>query len=278
MPLFPNVSYNVTMSLLSLIERVTMAGKKRINYDALIGEKFGKWTIEGYYSSPKYECIMLECVCECGERSNIQSASLRRGKSKSCKYCAPIKHGLAKKYPAEYRSWCSARNRCNNFSNKNYPNYGGRGIKFSKAWTHFKDFLKDMGMRPPDNYSLDRIDNNGHYEPGNCRWATASEQNSNQRRRKRKPYNTNTPTYKAWSAARTRCYAINSLNYKCGGARGIKMDPKWDDFLVFLNDMGEKPKGLLLSRIDLDGDYTSSNCRWDTRSNINKNVYKRRRA
>lgn len=81
-----------------------------------------------------------------------------------------------------YVSWQGMRNRCENPSNADYENYGGRGIEVCDRWTVFENFVADMGDRPARK-SLDRIDNNGNYEPANCRWATASEQRRNQRKR-----------------------------------------------------------------------------------------------
>lgn len=89
-------------------------------------------------------------------------------------------HGMTKTYI--YQCWAKMRQRCYNKNLKSYKNYGGRGITVCERWNNsFLAFLEDMGYKPTDNHELDRIDNNGNYEPSNCRWVTHTENNRNKR-------------------------------------------------------------------------------------------------
>lgn len=90
-----------------------------------------------------------------------------------------MKHGhcAKNKHTPEYGAWRAAKSRCTRTTDPQFIHYGARGIRMCDAWTvSFEAFLADMGDRPSKNHSLDRIDPNGGYEPGNCRWATALEQ------------------------------------------------------------------------------------------------------
>jgi hypothetical protein len=97
------------------------------------------------------------------------------------RYRSRFVHGARTKHP-DYNCWRKMRSRCNDTNNAEYRYYGGRGIRVCERWADFAVFMMDMGARPTPAHTIDRINNDGNYEPDNCRWATMAEQNRNKRK------------------------------------------------------------------------------------------------
>ena len=156
--------------------------------------RFGRLVVveraENKVSKSGKNIICWLCFCDCGNMKIVLGGSLKAGKTISCGcYHKEIAsknlrtHGL--KRHELYPSWLNLKQRCTNPNNPYYANYGGRGIVVCGRWMQsFENFLEDMGERPSDKHSIDRIDNDKGYFPENCRWATRSEQNMNTRNRK----------------------------------------------------------------------------------------------
>jgi hypothetical protein len=156
-------------------------------YD-LTGKKISRWTVlkrlENRYENVAYWL----CKCECGKESEVSGRSITQGRSKQCKDCAnkingkkQRTHGFCSggKKP-EYFIWRSMKERCFNEKNSAFKRYGARGITVCERWKDsFENFINDMGVKPSKNHSLDRIDNDQGYFPGNVRWVTIDIQQKN---------------------------------------------------------------------------------------------------
>ena len=157
-----------------------------------VGDRYGRLLVEAREGSDKFGNRLWRCRCDCGKTVRVSSTRLAKGDTLSCGCYArdmviarSTKHGLHG--TPEYRSWQAMQSRCTNPKMHNFMRYGGRGITVCDRWCGeqgFATFLADMGERP-EGTTIDRVDVNGNYEPGNCRWATPKEQRANQRPKSR---------------------------------------------------------------------------------------------
>ena len=158
---------------------------KRSDFKDLTGKTFSFWHVlhidESRYSKKN---IFFKCKCKCGNIKSVASQNLLSKASISCGCSRRKKHGINKpvlEIP-EYFIHHSMIQRCTQPSHNSYKNYGGRGITVCKRWLNsFKLFYKDMGSRPDNTFSIERINNDKGYKPSNCKWATRSEQRRNMR-------------------------------------------------------------------------------------------------
>lgn len=151
----------------------------------ITGQKFGRLTVIILADCLLGKEARWSCLCDCGATTVSTGSSLRGWKSKSCG-CVRNEKTIARNTThgayrtPEYNSWRSMLRRCYDPDSNRFARYGGRGIIVCPEWHTFDGFLKDMGKKPTPEHSIDRFPNvDGNYEPGNCRWATESQQQNN---------------------------------------------------------------------------------------------------
>lgn len=161
------------------------------------GNVYGKLTVLRFAGMYNNHARWL-CRCECGREVDVRGTMLRCGNHRSCG-CGHYKaNGLY--HTPEHRAWAGMKQRCTNQNLPRYSGWGGRGITVCQRWKDsFLTFYEDMGPRPPDKDSVERIDNDGNYEPGNCKWATWLEQSRNTRRTRLITYNGETHCISEWA-------------------------------------------------------------------------------
>lgn len=173
----------------------------------LIGQQFGRLVVIGPSErrGPKGHRIYWPCRCDCGIEKYVSQGSLRNGNTRSCGCLRRevvgqrhTKHGMYG--TLEYHSWQAMKRRCHAPKVDSYKYYGERGISICTRWRNsFQNFYDDMGPIPGPTYSIERIDNDGNYAPGNCRWATTKEQGRNMRTNRMLTYNGKTLCLVEWS-------------------------------------------------------------------------------
>ena len=164
----------------------------------LTGARFGRLvvmaqTTKSEYTKGKRAARFWLCLCDCGKEHTVPTSLLTAGLTRSCG-CLGLENRLQNCNKGRganathrmsgsrfYQRWRNIRSRCENKNNPAYPWYGGRGIKVCERWHNFENFLEDMGFPPTPKHHIDRINNDGNYEPCNCRWATCVENMRNTR-------------------------------------------------------------------------------------------------
>lgn len=156
----------------------------------LMGRKFGRLLVVKELEERKNKAVQWECLCDCGNTYTAISSDLNSGNTSSCgclldefRKVGQKTHGMTG--TGEYNIWKTMLQRCSNPKNRGYYKYGGRGISVCSEWEHFENFIRDMGQRPSEKHTIERVDVNGNYCKENCIWTdNLSLQCFNQRRRK----------------------------------------------------------------------------------------------
>ena len=154
---------------------------------AMVGRKFGRLTVLAFSHRSVHGHYVWRCRCSCGEKKDILGYSLRSGDTESCgclarEQTAQRSRTHGRRGTPEYRSWACMKTRCTNKRIRDWDLYGGRGIRVCRRWLNsFENFLADVGPKPGPDFSLERLDNDKDYRPGNVVWGTKQAQSRNRR-------------------------------------------------------------------------------------------------
>jgi len=194
---------------------------------SLLNQRFGRLTViadAGSQRTGKEARHMWRCRCDCGKETVVSAQALSHGQTHSCgclfsemvaaRNRRHKTHGLSRS--RVYHIWNSMHQRCKNPRHASYPRYGGRGIRVCERWNSFENFLADLGQPPDACSTLDRIDSLGHYEPGNCRWATPKQQANNRSSNRRLEYGNQQKTLAEWAEAAGMRPKALGRRLKCG--------------------------------------------------------------
>lgn len=203
----------------------------------IAGQRFGRLLVLSMAGKNSRNTVLWTCICDCGNAAVVLGTKLRSGHTISCgcaqrdaSRLAQTSHGMRR--TPEYNIWRSMKSRCYKKTNAAYHNYGGRGIEVCESWREsFTNFIADMGKRPSDSHSIDRIDNDGHYEPGNCHWSTAVIQGNNKRNNLRLEVEGKNMTIAEWARERSIPYAtliqrISRYGWSAQQALGFEPPPR----------------------------------------------------
>ena len=197
----------------------------RGRFESLVGRQFGKLTVLERVENNKHGHVQYDCLCFCGGRSVVPAMSLRTGRTKSCgcvMHVQPTRHGMCK--TRIHRIWVAMRFRCNNENGNAYSHYGEKGVSVCPDWqSSFESFYEwSLSNGYAEHLTIDRIDNNGNYEPSNCRWVTQSVQVRNTG-----TFSTNTSGIKGVSFDKSRnkwCAYIDAGNKRLSLGRFNSID------------------------------------------------------
>jgi hypothetical protein len=212
-------------------------GGKILKESEGIGLVFGRLTVMGWAGRDSRNHQLWRCICSCGAECALEMYPLKKGQVKSCGCykvdtagVQSITHGAASRSSDPevtriFRVWTKIRSRCLNSRDRAYQDYGGRGITICESWMNFSNFYRDMG-HPSAGLTVERLDVNKGYEPGNCIWLPLNKQNENKRNTIRVSYNG-----KVWCLKRlcehlgvpyTRTYKRLKRNQTAAAAFGLE--------------------------------------------------------